>query len=1575
MIALAPYRPLVAPPVRLQPKPMQLPGDLPALSPDESHQLELWKTRFQPQLGILQTPPTGETPAAPQAARAYLGELVQQLAGEELKKAGIQVRLEVFSGDIPQAGVDDTTVQERDWEAQHPDQPWPIRTWLEAPKDGNRALYRLCISDGLLRHLTTREEVGFVVAHELGRLLAEERKDPNNENEMKLSSQSWLDAHEMQAGQDMVALQMMTRAGLNPEGSLGALDKLYREFPLKYPKGDQKTALAAGAQGQEHEGLRVAILQAQVEQLRRTGHPSTLQPSQPIPDGLAPIAPSQYEVHVANFPAFQAAFQQVATQLASDATPAWMFGTQPPPPEVVQLRNTTACAEDYEMALTSVCEKLRSCEATPQQKVNGFLRTLMALKGDCLQPMSEKGQTAIRQFLADHSEWQAEPFLASLSGEGRSLHRELVQNLNFREPFQHFGILAGEAAANYCIRPQDGSQDPKALAQFLQQNNQEAQWPLVAAQNQGALDFLRRQDGAALAQAKDPLSGLSLGLATCNDLRKVDNLTPEFAEQLRQSMSPIQEAANQVRENQALLRLRPPLCEPEKLDAYLNGLFASEHGGAFSAQFEAQLPAVLQDLVRTVNHQSDLVWDSGRPAGLEEGLERRLCALPEKGEVLRFLSRQWAHELRLPTHSARRDWTEAVSRQLAEEGLPETNLDQHANLIRKSLMETYRLQESDVPDVSTETLKALNERREKGEFAPKPENYSDPAEYARETQAYRDRCQKLKLASRFLAPAEARLTLSPLAILGSDEGSSLKAAGQLKADQFVQILEKTEGAVERSKTLRKVCNDQGVEALGADAGAFLMDGFLATEKDIPEIDRFWDLAERTTRLSPAATEARPRTRTRFANSLFARLDQLPVEQLRGWLAKDHVMQSLKAHQSSALILKLLGDQVKPQPDIATLGQSVQGLDKDLKLQEKFPLVYVLVRDEVSEKSKLQPGNVDQVFPPSEDNPVQTISLFRGQASALSGLVAMSRNHSPLDQLATIEYLMGRREDMPEYLEAASENQSLAPVAQALRNARQELAEAEPIARVMVANSFLAGPNGLLHRPGGKEAIMTEMMSGVKPKFLDLAQTMTKAILSSQGDTDTLAVAFVLGQKPKNDVNAEGQVHKLSEADILNRVFDSYGVPGIKMKQYLAFTSEFESFREAFESAQDAAMPLTYFQVVKLIQKRFGADWPADLQVDKVLGSGSVNIAIRYTNQATGKREVVSLGRDAIEESTRYDFARFQKFVEALTADPKDQEKFGYIKGLSHIIQDSVTLEFDKESAMKVQKLAYSTYQHQYGDWKVRSIDAHKVQHLGLFMEEALGKTARKTLDQKPQLYKEAMRHMARAEFNLLKGRDASENILPRPNFANPDFHDGQVLIDEARKQVTILDFGQAVPINNEQREMGLDILTVISKVDFTRNQACNRLNKRFGLSLKAEDLNSIMERKKVMDRFVHLLSLLARNGADVPISTVHWVLALNRQMVLGEKLDQSIKLQLAGMVLNHKVGLPLGVFNAVQAANEKVWNVALGVAHAIGGWVGGTDLNQTKSLAPEQQDRFMDRPWHKDDGLGWYPFEPEETKK
>ena len=690
--------------------------------------------------------------------------------------------------------------------------------------------------------------------------------------------------------------------------------------------------------------------------------------------------------------------------------------------------------------------------------------------------------------------------------------------------------------------------------------------------------------------------------------------------------------------------------------------------------------------------------------------------------------------------------------------------------------------------------------------------------------------------------------------------------------------------------------------MGADAGGFLVDGLIAVQDQIEGLDTWYDVMERTVDFSDGGLESRVGAERKLGENLYDRLQGRPIIELKSWLLRDKPLNLMGPAHGSDILVDCLGEACQPGASIEELAKQIQEFDERYKLKDEHPVTYIEFRDKVSEKAKLQPDTVDTVFPEEARGVTDTNLVYRNNARSLSGLIALAREQSPQEQIDTIEYLMGRLDDMPLYLEDASENQSFAPLRESLESTRQDLLESDNQTRVMIANSFLAGPSGVLRTESGKEAVIGHFLKNIKPENQELADKLARGVLFSHGDADTLAVAYILGQPPEEPKQGEDKdKSKLDEASILNRLFDAYGVPGIKMKQYLAFTSEFKDFKDAFEDAQDASMPLNYFQVLKLVQNRFGDEWPKDLKIDRVLGSGSVNVAIRYRNEDSGKREVVSLGRQDIEESTQYDFDRFNKLIGYMTETPEDKENYGYILGLLGLINDSVALEFQKEQAMGVQQHAYQTYKHEINGWEVRSIDAYKVANLGLFMEEAKGKTARKTYQKDEALYKEAMDAMAAAEFGVLRGVDSSHNWRPKPLFANPDFHDGQVMIDEETKSVTILDFGQAVPITNEDRVGGLDLMTIIGKVDSAK-AAAKRLNNRYFPEepvITPEVLEPILEREDRMDCFIHLLSTLSRSGADVPISSVHWVLGMNRQMALAEKIGDPIDGAVRNMIINH----------------------------------------------------------------------------
>lgn len=104
-----------------------------------------------------------------------------------------------------------------------------------------------------------------------------------------------------------------------------------------------------------------------------------------------------------------------------------------------------------------------------------------------------------------------------------------------------------------------------------------------------------------------------------------------------------------------------------------------------------------------------------------------------------------------------------------------------------------------------------------------------------------------------------------------------------------------------------------------------------------------------------------------------------------------------------------------------------------------------------------------------------------------------------------------------------------------------------------------------------------------------------------------------------------------------------------------------------------------------------------------------------------------------------------------------------------------------------------------------------------------------------------------------------------------------------------------------------------------------RLNQRAPQSaepLRSEELTALLERGEPMDAFVRLLGLMERKGNPVPLGTVHWVLAVNRQRALGAKIGKPVDRALKGLVLTRRLGGSLESYNRVRQAGRQLQQLA-----------------------------------------------------
>ena len=690
--------------------------------------------------------------------------------------------------------------------------------------------------------------------------------------------------------------------------------------------------------------------------------------------------------------------------------------------------------------------------------------------------------------------------------------------------------------------------------------------------------------------------------------------------------------------------------------------------------------------------------------------------------------------------------------------------------------------------------------------------------------------------------------------------------------------------------------------LSVEASRFLIETFIHIQDEISDFQDWHHTLRRIMALATPSFQPRYEAKDAIEASLVKRLRALGSVKAFQWLRKKSVLSLIRANQASPFLVDYLEHILQGAQKTNVIAEHVQRIEATLKLKESFPDLFKVFREDVAERLQLQPHQLETIFPEDPRTLTQQTEGHAGEIRGLSAFVGGARKESKENQLHLIEYLMGRREDQPAFVgKIAGPYEGDLQLANLVRTIRNRLDRETVEVRVLVSNSFLAGPTSFIETEEGMNFLISNLLKSVSPEKKEGARMIAHALVEAQGVSPSLALAYVLGQKQAP--NAQ----QLSEGEILRSLFLAFGVPGQKLAQYLAYTGEMQEYGDLFSSFQDAASPITYLAALHLVQERFEGQWPMGLRMIGIKGSGTVNIAIEYFNPVTQKEEILNISRQNIQTATQEQFRKFDLFLEALTKTKRGKELFGFLLGLSPIIKRSVELEFQKEEAFQKQQFAKALYEEVRNGWTIQTVDVYSIQNMSIFMQMASGKTARKILEESPEVYREAMRAFGELEYELLLG------VQSKAGLANPDLHDGQILIDRTKKLITIIDFGQAVLINDIQRNTAVEILRVVSGVESKRTSA-SILNRNVNVSqpITPNDLEPILALPDRMDRFIRLISFLERRGAVLDIAVVHWILGLNRLMVLEDKTGLSVQARVKYLLFARKMGIPLSVYRKIQ---------------------------------------------------------------
>jgi|GEM_PF-2104808 Zn-dependent protease with chaperone function len=1486
--------------------------------------------------GNLLTPPRGKISQGAKDIRDLVNKIVQNIAGKDLADKKINLVINVYANNVINAWVQqlDPAVEESQefkWNEANKGQVWPLRKAWGFEKNAD-SIYEIGVTTGLLRALKTQDQLAFILGHELTHLFeghTNHSDDGNDRFKGWWSSQS----HEVVADH-MGADRILGKYEL--DGALEVMDILH---PKSKRQAKPSDAFGEFTSTHHSEGVRISALQYYIEYFRRYDEKAKPIKSQVLPDTVKLLVHGRSEKEVPEAgkeEARQKYLEIIRTMLDGTFDDAGLLQKERDYANPDRDRSLEGLLGDeilsYKKLVIDALDLAENAQVSKSVKVNTVLKAMIFVGSRSSSYKMDATDPWFKQFSDIEMRRLMGFFLVNSSGEnawskaaftqlkGSALHHLQIPffgNLKGQKSIERLATLSPvwKEFLNYSMSmaafegPQFQTEAFAHYLSFLDPDNKIPETALTKNMREKILRELR--DYPQSSRLVEPV--LSYGLPAYTYIYSQSERN-EWVKAVNKASEPHLPELNAILykliiqglEQGAVEIIAKSQQQESQETESAESRFADKKGDRF---------------VQGIENLDMKSLTSAQKAQLMTSLEKYIEAslTPVKGDLSIMMVRDSTADLiveLLNSRSGDRTKQIEIFRYLVLNGKGEY------------------AQESDFNETSKDVLRKFIRSLSNEEWFTLAEALT-PQE--RELRLMLDYAMKKTHAKDFNALMMKRIKYKDqdvgreLLVWGEGVGRNAKTIHNLLHTVHILDVAIPSSLVDFKRWIRDIEVAQRYsrfsmlgshEKTSQNASLTIYEMLVKTIGATKSLEEAANLYMKTKKFIGPGFSADPADEQVILDVIKSRLALLPLKQQISWLQKEPIR-------------KVVGAQFTGET-MATYLQSVAGtdrkrtqleadrLEKAIPTKDQWPDANKFFRQSLAEKMNLQPHETGTVFTQSAASTTEKAEVGNNFVRGMSGFSAYTRAMPFSEQIEMIEFMMGRSTKMPKTLREQEIIAGRVDIRSTLLEMRDEIKFRTVLDRSMIVNSILVGQNAMLQDPAGLKMVHDHLLKSVAPQNREIAETILNSLAAAEGRNKSLLLSYALAQLPDGDNPNQA----LSEALVLRSLLDAYGVPGVKLAQYLAFTSEFKDFNSALEIYQDAAMPISYYDALLLLQKRLGAAWdPSLYRVNRIIGSGSVNIAIEYQNLKTDKAEVISIARDQIEIKTKEDFRRFQLLIKELNNTPERRQKFEFVTGLLDLIQRSVTLEFDKQNSFKMQKSVQDLYRQKVDGWNLQTVDAFEVMNMAIRMEKAPGSGARKILKKDPKTYESAMRAFMKVEYAALRGVNEKKNWIPVTLHANPDVHDGQVMIDVPNKTVTILDFGQALEISNAERELALDILRIISGVEspaasekLMQKHAMALQNKKIKLDQK--ELAEILQRPDRMDRFVHLLSLFNRSGFEAPLSSVHWVLAANRLIKLGEKINVSAESSFKWMLGMRKVGLPLTAYNAGKTAADKVSDFA-----------------------------------------------------
>lgn len=1518
----------------------------------QSEDLKNWGTRHAKNFGTLLNPPVGTIDKDVRNLEIEIKSIIESLAGDILKNKNIQLIVGIYPDSNPNAfmaKIDSFKI------SQSPGVP------VLYGFNKRRPIYELGMSLGLFRIVQTRDELAFIIAHELNHLL-EGHVDGSTERDHQ---KSWWDSQQREAVVDHLAIKMMLgkfdiKAGLSV---MVKMARLYQNDVLGRSAG-----LKDLVSSHHHEGVRISMLQTLIEYLRRKDDRAQPEPEVELNIQVDP-RPARNPLRNRNSYEFMSELVQIFMQ-------KFIWSHKPPlhselgendkydieQEATIYKKNSK---EEAEKLMNQALDQLDQKQLSGQRRgdallnliqffikrFNGSNRSKQSFISDQLRM-----RLAMSLVQAAHAGWTAESYFKWVlrSKPSKDFLQDYFSNYfdSLLSPPElqklFFDLSRVNHEFNFFTRQMirysmlDIQGSPTDLSLMIEMALLGRYLKGEAKVNYALKDMFMEE--VVLFLKSEPFKDhLKKQLAENNvEIYNIFYMIKRFADgdpELKSRAAKIQEAIdeltpilNETREKLAD-QLGSAQLDRKKTTAFFEtlGLQSSmpmnySNGGEFSkavARFADYLINI-DYFLYVANHDSQT--DLFLKVAADPSLSRS-----EKIDILRATSAL------TPPHI---NWSDDNS----DEGLQEKNqllesifssipvADLLAGFFQDPRGIRNRVDELFYQNNGRAiTARGIQYNRQREELLK-----ANPIDKVALEKLDR-KISTLEDKHHFLIrgrPVEAldASHLSYLTLLGSNKNVSSRIARESNFQTLKKILTflknlhtEVEDLFRESHFEHPSFRAGRGQSLSSDAVLVLLDLFHAHQDAIDTADEWVDIYAKIFKMNETALERRADFKIDFEKRFKQLARQMPVEKVYAFLKNDFLLKTFDVEFVTEIARMQALKMLSKATTIEKKAKVIHKVETDLGMISKYPEFLKAFREQLAKDIQVQPHEVNILFP-EQGLKINTKSTenFSMEVRGLSAFVGLSRPQPVAEQVKLIEYLMGRQPRWPKFIdEAVAQVETYGPLGDMLRTARMKLAHADRLQRAFVVNSFLAGPSSVLEKPHDLNALLEHMLSAVSAENRSFAFEMAEALLRSQGNMKSIAAAYILSHKSNSN-------SPLTEGEMIRSLFEAFGAAGIKLGQYLAFTSELKGFSKHLAELQHSALPISYLEAVRLIQNRIGPHWVTGYTVVGILGTGSVNVAVEYIDQTTQKKEsrVISILRADIEAASKEDFRKLNLAVNELIKNDQGKgfsmQRFLHFPGLLKIIQKSVALEFNKKNALDMQNEAYKFYNRTSNGWVVQSIRGHWAVDAAFSMDKAPGISAVNVRESHPKLYEFAMRQLLKAEIDLLFGVGPDGKPKPITLFANPDFHDGQVLIDESKKTITILDFGQALAIDNKEREAGIKLLRLISGIENHANTK-NVLNEWImehgttsSTKFTDDEIEKIRSKSDRMDRFIFMLGLLSQKSAEPSLAATHWVLGVNRIVKLGEIVGYPVAAEVFSLILSNKGKLSLENFNRIRKMAEKV---------------------------------------------------------